>query len=169
MNKTKLFIVLGLSILLLTGCTEKTESGTKVDSDSDMTNNNGTLVCTRTANGMNNSTVELNYEVSYKAGYITILHSNEKLVSDDKATLDTYEEAYKKIFDVYKDLDHYTNNIIRKDDYVESDTIIDYSKIDMEKLKILENTDDSVIKDGKVALSDWLKFAEKFGTKCTEK
>ncbi|MBQ8131067.1 MAG: DUF1307 domain-containing protein [Bacilli bacterium] len=154
---------------LVTGCTDKTESGTTVNSESDMTKNRGILTCTREATGMNESEVKLSYEVSYNAGYITKLHSMEQVTTKDNETLNTYKQAYENIFKNYKDLKYYTNTITVEDNTVISDTVIEYDKVDLEKLKEIENTKDSVIKDGKVALKDWLEFAEKFGTKCTEK
>ena len=169
MKKSSLVFIILLSVFLLTGCTEKTESGTKVSSSTDTTNSRGTLTCTRSGIGLNSSEVDLNYEVKYNAGYVTNVHSIEKVTSTDSSTLDQYEEAYKNIFKAYKDLDHYTNNVTRTENTVVSDTIIEYDKVDMAKLEKIENAEETIIKNGKVALSDWLTFAEKFGTKCSEK
>ena len=44
--------------------------------------------------------------------------------------------------------------------------MINYGKIDTDKLLAIEGEEDNVIKDGKVKLDDWLDFAEQFGTKC---
>lgn len=169
MKKPFSLLILLLVAVLVTGCSEKTESGTTVNSDSDMTNKKGMLACTREATGIKDSEVKLSYEVSYKDGYITTLHSMEQVTSKDEETRNTYKTAYENIFEKYKDLKYYTNKITVKENTVISDTVIEYDKVDTEKLKELENTSDSVIKDGKVALKDWLTFAEKFGTKCTEK
>ncbi len=166
-NKKYLFIL--ILLLILTGCSKRIETGTEIDSKTDTSNSKGTLVCSREATAQNNAKVELNYEVDYKKGYVTKLHSTEKVITDDQDVLDTYEEAYRNIFKIYKDLKYYDNNVSRTKKDVTSDTVIQYDKVDMDKLLKLENTDDTVIKNGKVALSDWLEFAEKFGTKCKEK
>lgn len=169
MRKKLFSILLILLVIFITGCTKKTESGLTVNSETDMTEKRGVLACTREATGMNNAAVELNYEVSYKNGYVTKLHSIEKVTSSSEEVLETYRSAYEKVFKVYKDLEYYENSITDEGNTIISDTVIEYDKVDLDELKRLENTKDSVIKDGKVALKDWLKFAEKFGTKCSEK
>ena len=169
MRKKLFSILLILLVICITGCTKKTESGLTVNSETDMTEKRGVLACTREATGMNNAAVELNYEVSYKNGYVTKLHSIEKVTSSSEEVLETYRSAYEKVFEVYKDLEYYENSITDEGNTIISDTVIEYDKVDLDELKRLENTKDSVIKDGKVALKDWLKFAEKFGTKCSEK
>lgn len=169
--RKKLFnlIFLLLLIVTLTGCTEKTASGTTVNSESDMTENKGVLYCTREATGMNNAAVECSYDVYYNKGNVTKVHSIEKVTSSSEEVLETYRSAYENVFKVYKDLDHYYNTVTDEGNTIISETTIEYDKVDLDKLKELENTNDSVIKNGKVALKDWLKFAENFGTKCTEK
>ncbi len=168
MKNNKIFILFLAIIFLLTGCSEKIESGTEVTSKTDTKNSTGSLICTRKATATN-AEINLDYEVDYKSGYITKLHSTEKIISSDSTILDTYEKAYKDIFIPYKKLKYYDNEVTRTDDYVLSDTIIQYDKVDMDQLKAIENTDQSVIKNGKVLLKDWLEFAENFGTECVEK
>lgn len=170
-NLNKIIIVLIISLFCLTGCSEevKFESGTTVDKNSDTNNATGTLLCSRGGKGLGDSTAELSYVVNYKKGYLTKVHSIEKVISDDASILDQYEDAYNNIFEVYKDLKYYENTITRVDNSVTSDTTIDYSKIDMKKLEELESSSQSIIKNGKVSLKDWLTFASKVGTKCIEK
>lgn len=170
MKKLKnIFTVAIISLLLLTGCSEKTDSGTEVSSKSDMTNSKGTLVCTRTATAQGDATANLSYEVSYNDGLVSVVRSTEEIISTDQSILDIYENAYKSIFKRYKDLKYYDNTVTRDETSVVSETTIQYNRIDLEKLKELENTDESIIKNGKVALKDWLAYAEKFGTTCSEK
>lgn len=167
----KILFILIICLLIMTGCSEEIsfDSGEKVEAKTDTTNATGMLLCSRSGKGLNNSTAELSYEVSYKKGYLTKVHSIETLISEDPATLDKYEEAYKNIFNTYKDLKHYENSIKREDNSVTSDTTIDYSNIDMNKLEALEASDQDLIKNGKISLKDWLTFAENLGTKCIEK
>ncbi len=170
MNKNKLLLFLVMICLfLVTGCSEKIQSGEKVDSDSNLENSNGTLICTRAATAQEGVSVDLSYEVKYSHGNIDVLHSIEKINTTNEEILSTYEEAYKKIFQRYEDLKYYDNLITRDEKSVISDTTIYYNKVDLVKLKELENADTSVIKNGKVSLKDWLEFAEKFGTTCYEK
>ncbi len=158
-----------ISLFLLTGCGKEVESGTKIDSKVDTTKSNGTLICSREANAQNNAQAKFYYEVNYRKGNITKLYTSEKVLTTDDSTLDTYENAYKKISQVFKNLNYYSTKVIRDESSVEYTSTIQYDKVDMEKLKALENSEDSIIKDGKIKVKDWLEFAEQFGTKCEEK
>ncbi|MBR6948859.1 MAG: DUF1307 domain-containing protein [Bacilli bacterium] len=170
MKKIIKSIILVISVLLLTACgTEDMEKGITVSSKTDTSNKNGTLLCSRSAEAQNNAKASFIYEIDYKNGYITKLHSKEEITSSSDEVLDTYEEAYRNIFKAYEDLKYYDNNITRSKSSVVSDTTIDYSKVDIEKLKEIEAQEDSIIKNGKVSLKDWLTFAETFGTTCIEK
>ena len=60
----------------------------------------------------------------------------------------------------------FKNTVTKTNNSVTSDTVINYGKIDTDKLLAIEGEEDNVIKDGKVKLDDWLDFAEQFGTKC---
>ena len=185
MQKKKLSKILFilLAIILLTGCndTEKKNQSVPAKEDTIVESSAGTekitipeeetaglkkITCTREAEGENNSDVKLNYELYVDGDYIQILHSMEEIITDDQDTLDEYENAYKGIYEHYKDLDYYDTSVIRTDDSVTNDTVINYGKIDTNKLLEIEGEEDNVIKDGKVKLDDWLEFAEQFGTKC---
>lgn len=170
-QKNKILFLILLCLFFITGCNEevKIESGTVVNAKTDTSNATGTLLCTRSGTGLSNSKAELSYVINYKKGYLSRVHSIEKVISDDSNILDQYEEAYNNIFKVYKDLKYYENTISRENDSVTSDTTIDYSKIDMQKLDELESTDQKLIKNGKILLKDWLTFAKNVGTQCIEK
>ena len=170
MKKIIKTIILIISIIFITACgSEDMEKGITVSSKVDTTNKNGTLLCSRSAEAQNDAQASFLYEIDYKNGYITKLHSKEEITSSSDEVLDTYEDAYKNIFKAYDNLKYYDNNITRTNSSVISDTTIDYTKVDIEKLKELEGQEDSMIKNGKVALNDWLTFAETFGTTCIEK
>lgn len=159
-QKISLIIILLLIPVLITGCGK---SNTEVS----LYNGKGMLKCSREGT-LDGGTAKFSYEVSYKNGYITKLHSIEKVSSDDNSILDTYENAYKSIFTSYKDLKYYDNTITRKNNTVTSETTINYAKIDIDKLLEIEGSEDNVIEDGKVKVVTWKKFAEKFGTTCSQ-
>ena len=169
-KKIKNSLLLIVSILFLTACgSVDMEKGITVTSKTDTSNKNGTLLCSRSAEALDNSTASFIYEVDYKSGYITKLHSKEEITSSSDEILDTYEEAYKNVFKAYKDLKYYDNEVTRTKSSVISETTVDYSKVDIERLKEIEAQEESIIKNGKISLKDWLTFAETFGTTCIEK
>lgn len=167
MKKINKIIFLLLLTLVVGGCTKKTESGIEVKSSTDLSGKHGVLHCSRGAT-VTNGVADLSYDITYSDGYITKMHSKEIVSSTDKQVLDTYENAYKNSFKPYENLQYYDNNITRSSDKVISDTVIQYDKVDMDALSAIENSEYSVIKNGKISVNDWLEFAEKFGTKCSE-
>ena len=183
MNPKKIgkIALLLIAILLLAGCGKENETTTKNIQEkktSEPSINNKTevpesqtegmskLTCTREADAGSDIDVNLDYEVYYQGEYIQILHSTEQVVTDNQETLDEYENAYKGIYKNYEDLKYYDNTVKRTDNSVTSDTVINYGKIDIDKLLDIEGEEDNVIKNGKVKLDDWLEFTEKFGMKC---
>lgn len=152
-----LFIVFG--VVLLTGC-----------SDSEVKEVDGMSVihCTRTgeATGVD---VSMEYDIYYQGDYVKILNSIETVTSSDSSKLDQYENAYKSIFSAYEGLEYYDNSVTRTSDTVKSETTINYGKIDIDKLLSIEGEEDNVIEDGKVKLSTWISFAEKYGASCDNK
>ena len=95
-----------------------------------------------------------------------ILHSIDKVISEDSASLDQYEKAYRGIAKNYEGLKYYDITITRDSNSVTNDVVINYGKIDTKKLLDIEGEEDNVIVDGKVALETWVGFAEQFGTVC---
>ena len=91
--KKKILILLLLCFLLV-GCGKRVESGTDVSSKSDTDGTSGNLICSRVGNISGNASTVLSYDIKYRNGYITTLHSIEKVQSTDSAILDQYEAAY---------------------------------------------------------------------------
>ena len=181
MKKKKIQIISLLSILLfccfVTGCGNNDEN--IVNEQSPVTTKNtilddidvsgsGKLFCTRDAFGREGMDVELTYELEYKNGFVSILHANEKVISNNSSDLDEYENAYRNIAKNYKGLKYYDITITRDENSVVNDTLINYEKIDTDKLLDIEGKEDNVIVDGKVKLETWVSFAEQFGTRCKE-
>lgn len=124
------------------------------------------MSCTREATGKGDSKVKLNYTLYYQGEYLQLLHSKEEILTQSQDILDEYQTAYINIYKHYENLEHYNTSVIRTKNSVTNDTIINYNKIDTDKLLEIEGTEDNIIKDGKVKLDDWLNFAEQFGTTC---
>lgn len=151
--------IIFMGVILVSGCS---------DTESNKTNGMSVIHCTRTgeATGVK---VSMEYNIYYQGDYIKILNSIETVTSNDKAKLDQYENAYRNIFSAYEGLEYYDNNIIRGSDMVKSETTINYGKIDIDKLLSIEGEEDNVVEDGKVKLSTWINFAEKYGATCDNK
>lgn len=126
--------------------------------------------CTRRANAGEGVDVSLNYDLYYTDDNLNILRSEEKIITEDQKVLDEYEEAYKKIHDHYKELKNYDTEIERDDNSVTSLMVINYDKVDINKLQEIEQTDEenSIFEKGKAKVEKWLTLAKKFGTECED-
>ena len=123
------------------------------------------MTCTREGE-ISNGEANLSYDLYYDGDYLLVLHAMEEVISSDESVLDEYETAYKTIRENYKGLKYYDNAVVRTSNSVTNDTIINYGKIDTDRLLEIEGEEDNVIKDGKVKVEDWKALAEKVGTKC---
>ena len=172
MKKKISFLIVLISCFFITGCgNEDLEEKVPVANKSSILDKideagSGKLRCSREAFASEGIDVELTNEIEYENGYIMILHSIDKVISDNKESLDQYEDAYKKIAKNYEGLKYYDVTITRNSNSVTNDVVINYGKIDTKKLLDIEGEEDNVIVDGKVALETWVGFAEKFGTVC---
>ena len=184
MKKRKLkkisLIILFLSFMfILTGCDAGTEENTTsvngtttiketiVDDDFDE-KGTGVLNCITDAIAADGIEVDISYVVQYKRGNILELRSVQRIISNDQDSLDTYEDAFKKIANNYNGLKYYDISLIRDSNTVTYDVVINYDKIDTDALLDIEGAEDNIIKSGKAKLSLWLDLASKVGTTCEE-
>lgn len=167
MKKSSLILIL-VFLILVTGCFHKKPSTDIIKSNDDLNNKTGSITCSRKANVDEGITPTFKYNISYKDNNILVLHSIEKITSNDTNYLDQYEEAYKNINKHYKNLKYYDSKVLRTNDSVTRDTTINYEKINTDKLLSIEGEEDNIIVNGKAKLNKWLSFAKKFGTICYE-
>lgn len=169
MKKTKLLVLL-ICLLILTGCGKKmvTVSPSNIKSTDDLEKTEGSITCTRNANIKGNATPSFKYYLSYKDGNILVLHSVEKVTSDDQTLLDQYENSYKTINEKYKNLEYYDTNVYRVNNSVTRDAVINYEKIDTDKLAKIESSSNDIVVNKKAKLNNWLDFVLKYGVTCDE-
>lgn len=168
MNK-KIFILILVCTIFLTACSSKKDE-TKVESNGEVINISSMKhkKCSRTGNAGSGIDVSLNYDLYYTGDILNILHSEEKVVATNESDLDTYEEAYKKIYKNYEGLKYYDAKVERGDTSVTSDLTINYDKIDIDALLSIEGEDYNIIENGKAKVDKWITLAKKFGTKCED-
>ena len=165
MKKISIFIIL-LSMFIITGCeqektTKKVISNGKEINTSKMEHKH----CTRKGQ-INDGEVSLNYDIYYTGDVLNIVKSEEKVISSSNDILNTYEDAYKNIHNKYKELEYYDTNVIRDEESVTSTILINYDKIDVDKLTEIEGKTSNVFEGKTAKVSKWLELAKKFGTKC---
>lgn len=166
MKKIKIIIVIIISIFIVTACNSNNKiksNGTTVDT-SKMTHKH----CTRSASASSGVEAELYYDIYYTGDTMNIIESTETVTTSDKDTLKQYQSAYEGINEHYKDLKYYDSTVTVNDDSVTRHTVINYDKIDINKLLKIEGEEDNIIENGQAKVQLWLDLAKKVGTKCEE-
>lgn len=158
LKKISLFLLMFICLFMVTGCDKETE--TKLKTIGKVHEH-----CTR-AGSINGATVQLDYDIYYKGENLTMLISNEKVITEDQDILDQYETAYKEVNKDYEDLDHYIVKVERDHNSVLSYSEIDFEKVDTNYLLKLEGEEDNIYENGKAKVEKWKSFAKKFGTEC---
>ena len=110
---------------------------------------------------------KLSYELYYTGDVLLKLESYESVYSDDSSVLDTYQDAYQKIHNNYKNLNYYSTELKRDNSSVNSIMIIEYNKIDIDKLISIEGEEDNIFENKIPKVSKWKEFAKKVGTSCS--
>ena len=143
-------IILFASLLLVVGCTSK---------------ESGTLTCTRTAK-QGNIEVSLNYKIAYTGEYVNIIETTEIVKSEDQNTLNLYKTQLENIYDPYKSIDYYENEVTIEGDTLTSKTKIDYEHINVDDLIEIDSANEQILKDGKARVSDFRSMYESIGASC---
>lgn len=151
MKRYLIIILLLLLIPIVSGC----DKSTKIHEH-----------CTRSATAGEDVEVNLSYELYYENDVLEKLESVEQVISKNTIMLDTYETAYKDIHQNYHDLKYYETNLERKDNSVTSTIIINYAKIDIDKLIEIEGEEDNIFENKVPKASKWKDLAKKLGAKC---
>ena len=147
--KKFLFVFLMSGSLLLTGCNSKEE----------------TMTCSRTVN-RNSISMDMKYTVKYSGKNVTKIDTVEKVVSDDKSTLDFYKSKLDQSYEDYKDIQYYENEVSIDGNTLTSTTSIDYSKIDTDKLIEIDSSNKKLIEDGKINIDTIKSYYESLGITC---
>lgn len=151
-KRTSLFLVLVL-VAVCCGCQKKT----------------GTIVCTASQTPTTGVSLKSEYIITYKDSNVTKLKTTEKITTSNTADLKTYQDSLNAVYDLYKDIEYYSNNISIEDKTLISSTVINYEKVDTNKLIEVDKNNANLIKDGKVKAQDVKKMYESNGCNCKQK
>lgn len=162
MKKLITSILLVFTIILISGCgKESLEDKIKREK------NEKVLKCTRSVTKEEDFTTGFVYSIYYDGDYVTKTVAIEKVTSDDEEILKTYKEAYEKVFSNYKNIDYYDNEVKQKGNTVTSTTVVNYKKVDVNKIIEIEGKEDNIFDDDlKVKKDTLVKFYKKYGITC---
>lgn len=176
MKKKFLLVALLIMTLVLTGCSsDKDKSETNNNKETNTTNDSikdatteesKVLNCTRSVTISEGVRMELSYKATYKGDYVELIETEEKIISDDTTVLETYKNSVESIYSPYKDVEYYNYNVEINGDTLTSTTNINYSKIDTDKLIEIDSANATLIKNGKVKISDVKLMYQTVGATC---
>jgi len=164
MKKLSIFIIL-LLLLFVTGCEKEVKKEVVINGKSVNTSKMEHKYCTREGS-IEGGSVSLSYDIYYTGDTLNIIKSQEKVTIDDSSSLDTYEEAYKKVHSYYEGLEYYDTSVVRSNNTVTSTININYDEIDVDKLLAIEGEEDNIFTNKKPSVTKWLALGKKFGVKC---
>ena len=136
MKKKTLLLILVIGII--TGCAPKT----------------GTMTCTMKTYPTKGITIRSTYIAT------------EKITAEEKDNLEVYQEKIDELYADYQDIDYYQNNTKIKGNTLTSTTLIDYNKVDTDKLIEVDSGNAGVIKNGKVEINNLEKLYKQNGCNC---
>ena len=148
MKKKTLLLILVIGII--TGCAPKT----------------GTMTCTMKTYPTNGITIRSTYIATYKNNQVAKLKTIEKITAEEKDNLEVYQEKIDELYAGYQDIEYYQNKTKIKGNTLTSTTLIDYNKVDTDKLIEVDSGNAGVIKNGKVEINNLEKLYKQNGCNC---
>ena len=162
MKKVTICLLFIFSIILVSGCGSENILDKVKKED-----NEKVLKCTRKVSSEENITTDIKYSIYYDGDYVTKTVAIEKITSDDEEILKTYKEAFEKVFSSYKNIDYYDNEVKQKGNTVSTTTVVDYRKVDVNKIIEIEGKEDNIFDDDlKVKKDTLVSFYKKYGITC---
>lgn len=149
-KKLVLPIIAMIIVISCTGCNPKT----------------GTMTCTMSSYPTDGIKLRSIYKADYKNNVVQKLTSTDEVMVEDKTYLETYEEKLTELYQPYKNLEHYKNDIKIKGKKLTSTTIINYAKIDTDELIKIDAGNAQLINNGKVNISDLEDAYKQNGFNC---
>lgn len=147
----RIFIILGLVIIFLTGCSNEKYFICKINLDNDIQEYNLKAI----------------YKVYYDDSYVTKIEKEEIYTSENKDTLKYFDEykhlEYSNINDLYGGVIY---NIEKIDNIVKLNATLDMTLINIEKMIIDKYIDDNYIAHNKLTISGIKKIYKEKGASC---
>lgn len=166
MKKRTLGFILVLLLLFTTACSKTVTVVNEDGTSQKMKVKKVHEHCTRVGSMQGNAQADLNYEIYYTGEVLNKIESTEKVTSIDESILDQFEEAYKQIHAYYEGLKYYDAEVTRTSNSVTNKIVINYDKIDAEKLLEIEGEEDNIFEEGVPKVAKWKELTKKVGMTC---
>ena len=175
MKKTfKISVLLILCVFAVTGCSDNNnqklgghlnekdsilDNIQDKDSNSDTTNDNKNdsrkvLTCTKSGTVTTGVQADFTYQVFHDGIYAEEVHTVEKLMTNNEEYLQQYRNLLIRGYEPYQDIEFYDYDVKINGNTLTSTVNINYAKKDKEKMIEINKENATLIKNGKVLVSD---------------
>lgn len=166
MRKRWIIIIL-ITVALVSGCSSKKESVEKIEIPKPKIEEKS-FRCTLNKTMEDTTTLDATYLVFYKGEDVTRLNTEEIMTSNNSTTLELYEKQLENLYQTYRNIDYYDNEIRIEGNKLYSVTKIDYEKIDMNKFLEINEQMKSLIDDGKLKVLTLKAMYQTLGITCQD-
>ena len=146
----KYLLLIPVFLILLSGCGKKANQ----------------TICTRTGSGLGYS-MDVKYTISYEDKYINGLKFEEVYSADDEETLNAIEQLVRESYETAASaLSGYDIDIKREGSKVYANVDIDYTKVEMDKLKEISEGIEELLEDDKLSYEKIMEYYKNAGFTC---
>ena len=150
-------------LVLLTGCGEETNNDVLQEAPKQ-----ATIYCeSSTRDVVNGYETISEYTIYYTGDYVDKVDTVETVISDSTEILDTMEVYINNTYDSMNNAyGGYSYEVIKEDDKVISNVVIDYSKMDLDQYVTDQPIMANYVLDGKFLLDGIVEIYEATGATC---
>ena len=110
--------------------------------------------------------IKSKYVVTYKNKIVSNIYTKEIFKNNDEKTLKNHKLTLDTLYQPYNNLKYYDYEVVLKDNQVISKTNINYKKIDIEKFKKIDSSNNKILTNNKVVLKTIKKIYKNNGARC---
>ncbi len=111
-------------------------------------------------------TIDLSYKVKHKGSKVLSVKSVEKVTSSDSDIISSYKADVEGFYEPFKYIDNYSYKIKLNDKHITVTTFIDYSKIDLNEMIMIDPDIEQLMNDGYIDLDQMKISYENLGLEC---
>lgn len=144
----KKLLLVFFGIILLTGCSSR-----------------NVMKCSYKAKE-DDRTIDLSYKIKHKGSKVVSVKSVEKVTSNDQSIIDSYKDDVESFYEPFKYIDNYNYKIKSNNKSITVTTSIDYSKIDLSEMIMIDPDIEQLMVDGYIDIDQMKISYENLGLEC---
>lgn len=110
--------------------------------------------------------IDLSYKIKHKGSKVVSVKSVEKVTSNDQSIIDSYKDDVESFYEPFKYIDNYNYKIKSNNKSITVTTSIDYSKIDLSEMIMIDPDIEQLMDDGYIDIDQMKISYENLGLEC---